>query len=83
MNVTAFFNYSEQQDFKDAQKQIAVVDQSGLGLPEKDYYLRPGAAAEKTRQQYVQHVTNTLKLMGESEEKAASDEAPGSPAKPN
>src|ERR1700756_197935 len=73
MNVTAFFNYSEQQDFKDAQKQIAVVDQSGLGLPEKDYYLRPGAAAEKTRQQYVQHVTNTLKLMGESEEKAASD----------
>ena len=73
MNVTAFFNYSEQQDFKDARKQIAVVDQGGLGLPEKDYYLRPGAAAEKTRQQYVQHVTNTLKLMGEPEAKAASD----------
>lgn len=73
MNVNAFFNYGEQQDFKDARKQIAVVDQGGLGLPEKDYYLRPGAASEKTRQQYVQHVTNMLKLMGEPEEKAASD----------
>lgn len=73
INVNAFFNYGEQQDFKDARKQIAVADQGGLGLPEKDYYLRPGAAAEKTRQQYVQHVTNMLKLMGEPEEKAASD----------
>jgi putative endopeptidase len=73
MNVTAFFSYGEQQDFKDARKQIAVVDQGGLGLPEKDYYLRPGAAAEKTRQQYVQHVTNMLKLMGEPDAKAASD----------
>lgn len=71
--VTAFFNYSEQQDFKDARKQIAVVDQGGLGLPEKDYYLRTGAAAEKTRQQYVQHITNMLKLMGEPDAKAASD----------
>lgn len=71
--VSAFFNYSEQQDFKDARKQIAVVDQGGLGLPEKDYYLRTGAAAEKTRQQYVQHITNMMKLMGEPEPKAASD----------
>jgi putative endopeptidase len=73
MNVTAFFNYLEQQDYKDARKQIAAVDQAGLGLPERDYYLRPGAAAEKTRQQYVQHVTNMLKLMGEPDAKAASD----------
>jgi putative endopeptidase len=73
INVNAFFSYGEQQDFKDASKQIAVVDQGGLGLPERDYYLRTGAAAEKTRQQYVQHITNMLKLMGEPEAKAASD----------
>jgi putative endopeptidase len=73
INVTAFFNYYEQQDFKDARKQIAVVDQGGLGLPERDYYLRSGDAAEKTRQQYVQHITNMLKLLGEPDAKAASD----------
>ena len=73
INVNALFGYGEQQDLKDARKQIAVVDQGGLGLPERDYYLRTGAAAEKTRQQYVQHVTNMLKLLGESEAEAASD----------
>jgi putative endopeptidase len=73
LNATAFFSYGEQQDFKDARKQIAVVDQGGLGLPEKDYYLRTGAAAEKTRQEYVQYVATMLKLMGEPEAKAASD----------
>ena len=46
-------SFGEQQDFKDARKQIAVVDQGGLGLPERDYYLRTGDADEKIRQQYV------------------------------
>ncbi len=73
INDTAWFNFGEQQDFKDARKQIAVVDQGGLGLPERDYYFRTGDVAEKTRAQYVQHITNIFKLMGEPEAKAASD----------
>jgi putative endopeptidase len=72
-NVNAFLSFGEQQDFQDARKQIAVVDQGGLGLPERDYYLRTDAAAEKTRQEYVQHITNMLKLLGEPDAKAASD----------
>ena len=73
IGVNAFMSFGEQQDFKDARKQIAVVDQGGLGLPERDYYFRTGDAAEKTRTQYVQHIANMLKLMGEPEDKAASD----------
>ena len=73
IGVNAFLNFGEQQDFKDARKQIASIDQGGLGLPERDYYFREGEAAEKTRTQYVQHVANMLKLMGEPESKAASD----------
>ena len=73
INVNAFLGFGEQQDFKDATKQIAVADQGGLGLPERDYYFRTGEAAEKTRKDYVQHITNTLKLMGETESQAASD----------
>ncbi|MGA7908676.1 MAG: M13 family metallopeptidase, partial [Candidatus Sulfotelmatobacter sp.] len=49
---------------------IAVVDQGGLGLPERDYYFRTGEVAEKTRDQYVEHITNMLKLMGEPETEA-------------
>ena len=73
LGINAFMGFGEQQDYKDATRQIAVVDQGGLGLPERDYYLRTGDEAEKTRQQYVQHITNMLKLMGEPEAKAASD----------
>jgi putative endopeptidase len=73
INVNAFFGFGEQQDFKDARKQIASVDQGGLGLPERDYYLRTGEAAEKTRKQYVEHITKMLKLLGETDVAAAAD----------
>ena len=71
--VNAFLSFGEQQDFKDARKQIAVFDQGGLGMPERDYYLRTGADDEKLRQQYVAHMANMLKLIGEPEDKAAAD----------
>jgi putative endopeptidase len=73
INANAFLGFGEQQDFKDATKQIALVDQGGLGLPERDYYFRTGDAPEKTRKEYVQHIVNTLKLMGEPESVATSD----------
>jgi len=73
LNVNAFFTYGEQQDSTDATRQIAFVDQGGLGLPERDYYFRTGAAAEKTRQQYVEHVGNMLHLLGEPADQAAAD----------
>jgi len=73
INVNAFFSYGEQQDFHDAQKQIAVVDQGGLGLPERDYYFRTGDAAEKTRKEYVEHITKMLGLIGEPADQAAAD----------
>jgi putative endopeptidase len=73
ISVNAFFNYGEQQDFTDATKQIAALDQGGLGLPERDYYFRTGDEAEKTRKEYVAHVANMLTLAGEPADKAAAD----------
>jgi len=73
INVNAFFNYGEQQDFKDATRQIADIDQGGLGLPERDYYFRTGDAADKTRKEYVAHIANILGLAGEPADKAAAD----------
>ncbi len=62
--IDVFFGYGEQQDFKDASKQIAFVDQAGLGLPERDYYIRTGAKDETVRKQYVDHVAKMLTLAG-------------------
>ncbi|HVJ08199.1 MAG TPA: M13 family metallopeptidase [Acidisarcina sp.] len=73
IQVAAFLDFGSQQDFKDATRQIAVVDQSGLGLPEKDYYLRTDAKSEELRKQYVQHLTNLLKLLGVPAAKAEAE----------
>ncbi len=73
IDVNALFNLGSMQDYKDATKEIAVVDQGGLGLPEKDYYLRSDEKSATLRQQYVQHIANILHLYGEPEEKALAD----------
>jgi putative endopeptidase len=73
IGVNVFFGYGEQQDFKDATKQIAVAIQGGLGMPEKDYYLRTGAKDVELREQYVAHVAKMLELAGSSAEKAKKD----------
>ena len=71
--VSVLFSFGEQQDFKDATKQIAVIDQGGLGMPEKDYYLRVGAKDEELRKKYVAYMTKMLVLSGSTPEQAAKD----------
>jgi endothelin-converting enzyme/putative endopeptidase len=73
IGVNAFFAFGGQQDFQDARKQIAMLDQGGLGLPERDYYLRGETEDEKLRKQYVEHIANMMKLIGEREDKASAD----------
>ena len=71
--VDVFFGYGEQQDFKDATKQIAEIGQGGLGLPEKDYYLRTGDKDVKLRADYLDHVAKMLVLAGSSPDQAKTD----------
>ncbi len=75
MGINVFFGYGQQQDLTDATKQIAVIAQDGLGLPEKDYYLRTGAKDETLRQQYVAHVAKMLTLSGSTPAQAKKDAA--------
>ena len=46
--------------------EIAGTDQGGLGLPDRDYYLKTDAKSVELRKAYEQHVTNMFKLLGES-----------------
>ncbi len=71
--VDVFFGYGEMQDFKDSTKQIAVISQGGLGLPERDYYTRTGEKDKLLRDQYVAHIGKMLVLAGQSPERAAND----------
>ena len=52
---------------------IADADQGGLGLPDRDYYLKDDPKSVKLREQYVAHVQKMLELAGESPAQAAAD----------
>ncbi|HKT50801.1 MAG TPA: M13 family metallopeptidase [Candidatus Angelobacter sp.] len=68
-----FFGFGSSPDFKNAKEVIAEADQGGLSLPDRDYYLKTDPKSEELRKQFVQHVTNMFKLLGDSPEKAAQE----------
>ena len=69
----ALFNFGSEPDANDAKMTIAGTDQSGLGLPDRDFYFREDAKSSALRDAYITHVTNMFKLAGESADKAAAD----------
>lgn len=68
--ISAFFRFGADRDFEDASRMIADVDQSGLGLPERDYYLKDDEKSTELREAYVAHVARTFELLGDSPEAA-------------
>jgi putative endopeptidase len=62
--VPVFFGFGSSPDFKDASKVIAAADQGGLGLPDRDYYLKEDDHSKQLRQEYVGHVQHMLRLSG-------------------
>jgi putative endopeptidase len=59
-------------DQKNPDRYIVAVTQSGLGLPERDYYLKDDPKLVEIRAQYQAHIERMLALAGE---KNAADEA--------
>jgi len=70
IGATPFFSFTSAQDAKDATQVIADLDQGGLGLPERDYYVKTDAKSVELRQKYVAHVAKMFQLLGNSPEAA-------------
>ncbi len=73
LGVGAFFNFSSEPDAKNSRQVIAGADQGGLGLPDRDYYLKDDPKTVKLRDGYVAHVQKMLELAGETPAQAAAD----------
>jgi putative endopeptidase len=73
IGVDAFFDFSANQDYGNANQVISFYNSGGLGLPERDYYFRTDAKSIEQRNQYVEHVRRMFVLAGESETQAAKD----------
>ena len=71
--VRARFNFYVRPDEKDASKEIANVDQGGLGLPDRDYYLKNDPRSVELRDQYAQHVQAMFQLLAKAEGQDGAD----------
>jgi endothelin-converting enzyme/putative endopeptidase len=68
-----FFGSGTDQDAVDSSLIIVALDAGGLGLPDRDYYLKTDARSTKLREQYVAFVQQMLALAGEPADKAKAD----------
>ncbi len=73
LGVGALFSFYSTPDAKNSTQMIADADQGGLGLPDRDYYLKEDPKSVKLRDQYVAHVQQMLELAGESPAQATAD----------
>jgi putative endopeptidase len=69
----ALFGISSQQDFDDSSQVVVSIDQGGIALPGRSFYLDVGARSVALRAHYQRHVARMLALAGEDSQQAARD----------
>ncbi len=65
LQVDAGFLFHSTPDAKRSERTIAEIYQAGIGLPDRDYYLKPDSGSAVIRRQYVEHVGRMLRLAGD------------------
>jgi putative endopeptidase len=70
IGVASLFEFGSGQDFKDSLAVVAQLDQGGIGLPDRDYYLKDDAKSVELRQKYLAHVQRMFELAGRNPETA-------------
>jgi putative endopeptidase len=68
-----FFNTGTNQDAVDSSTIIVETGAGGLGLPDRDYYLKTDAQSVKLREQYAAYIEQLLTLAGEPAARARID----------
>ena len=66
------FGFSVSPDDKVSSKNIAHFDQTGLTLPERDYYFKTDSASKKIRDGYVKYIAKIFTLTGVDAKTAAA-----------
>ncbi len=64
----AMFHSMAEQDFTDSERLVLTLDAGGLGLSERDYYLRQDSRSKDTRAAYRASIAQML--MGDSDSRA-------------
>lgn len=62
--LSAGFAFMVSQDPKESTRYIGMLNQGGLGLPDRDYYTKDDAKSKEIRDKYVAHVARMFELSG-------------------
>jgi putative endopeptidase len=69
--VAPLFGFGSMQDLKDASLVVAGLGEGGLGLPDRDYYVKDDEKMKAVRDAYAAHVQRMFELLGDKPEAAA------------
>jgi putative endopeptidase len=64
------FGFSSSQDYSNSSRVIALATAGGLGLPDRDYYVKTDPKSAETRQKYLEHVQKMFELLGDAQQLA-------------
>lgn len=71
--IGQLFGFGVSPDDKNVTQQICQFSQSGLGMPDRDYYFNTDARTAKIREAYKVYLRKMLTLIGEDSATAAKD----------
>ena len=71
--LPAVFRFGSAPDMHDSRRTVANVGQGGLGLPDRDDYLKDDAKSKEKRERYAEHVARLLELAGATSDDARRD----------
>ena len=60
--VSPLFGFGSSQDYADSSRVIAFATASGLGLPDRDYYVKTDAKSQETRAKYLDYVARDIRV---------------------
>ena len=66
----SLFNFYSSPDLHNADQVIAYIDQGGLTLPDRDYYIKDDAKMKDMRQHLVDYMTQVFTLAGQTPQQA-------------
>jgi putative endopeptidase len=71
--VNAGFGFRVAQDARNSTRYIGILSQGGLGLPDRDYYIKEDPKSKDLREAYRAHVAKLLALVGDAPETAKAE----------
>jgi len=70
---STLFSFTADQDYKNSAQYLPEADQGGLGLPDREYYLKGDDKSKKLRQEYLEHMQKMFVLLGDKPLAAAEN----------